>query len=249
MGSVLVGLQVTALGSIFGPSLWKNVFVNGLRTRRYVFMRLLLVLVILCAIVGPSSAILMLPSADWWPVDMKSPSEGPQFFVNATESMLWPTQITVENSIPGDCNGTNNTSLEHCPAGGLFAIRDSILRQKLNGERNVLNITLGTGTKYPRHIESLCGFTPMGPDDRDFAVSVGTTTSTFAESFLKRVDYLASPYAFLAKDYQLELFLRGSQKMCVPYVSTFCIQAYGATETECPIFDSTLLFPNRTPER
>ncbi|PMD61079.1 uncharacterized protein K444DRAFT_662262, partial [Hyaloscypha bicolor E] len=66
LGSLLAGFQVTDVSSLWSPGLWATVYASSLKTRRFRLVILVIVMVLLGAVVGPASAILMLPSVDWW---------------------------------------------------------------------------------------------------------------------------------------------------------------------------------------
>lgn len=66
LGSLLVGFQITDISSLWSPGLWATVFASGLKIRRFMLILLVVLAVVLGAVVGPASAILMLPSIDWW---------------------------------------------------------------------------------------------------------------------------------------------------------------------------------------
>lgn len=129
--SVLAGLQITNLSSLWSHGLWSGCFTHGFKAYRGQFILLVIVLAILATTVGPSSAILILPSIGWWNSpysldpdalwpDTVTDSSKALFFFAAPESALWPTRVTVADfSPPPDCNFTSPFIPEHCPAGGL----------------------------------------------------------------------------------------------------------------------------------
>ncbi|KAF8857117.1 hypothetical protein BDZ45DRAFT_803557 [Acephala macrosclerotiorum] len=90
LSSVLASFQITGLSSIMSPGLGRSYLPKGIRRCRFWFIVLLLVLIVLYAIAGPSSAILMLPASDWWSFpptfvdDCWTPSN-PHLYIAASE--------------------------------------------------------------------------------------------------------------------------------------------------------------------
>jgi hypothetical protein len=133
LSNVLAGFSITNLTAMFSSRPWeKKRFTKSSRTRRIRSIALLFLLVVMCAIAGPSSAVLVLPTIGWWKFGFVSaegyyawdPSEI-RFFINATESILWPLSITSKSFLAPDCIFTNSTVLDSCPAGGLAALKFS----------------------------------------------------------------------------------------------------------------------------
>jgi hypothetical protein len=87
-------------------------------------------MMILAAVVGPSSAILMLPSTGWWENTLLISSvecygcQGIHLFLAANSSTLWPTQVSLVNFMPSDCNFRKESIPQHCPAVGLSYLLD-----------------------------------------------------------------------------------------------------------------------------
>ncbi|CZR70300.1 uncharacterized protein PAC_20203 [Phialocephala subalpina] len=120
--------------------LWDKCFAQGFRATRLGYIFLILLLTTLVAVSGPSSAILMLPVLGWWHAPYRLSSfvfgssifpeiplnvANARFFIPTNETMLWPTNITLEDFLPDDCrfiNASVNSIPVHCPAGGLSAL-------------------------------------------------------------------------------------------------------------------------------
>jgi hypothetical protein len=135
LGQVLAGFQVTSLTSLWSPGVWNKCFSQGFRTRRIQFALLVVVLATLASIVGPSSAILMLPIIGWWDIPYETSFTETSyhhintlFFLGANESMLWPTQIAlspedtstnIASSPNFNCTLGNVTIPESCAGGGM----------------------------------------------------------------------------------------------------------------------------------
>jgi hypothetical protein len=137
LGGVLAGFQSSQLTSIFTSGLCNKSFTKGFRTTRLSYIFLISLSAILVAVSGPSSAILMLPVLGWWYTPYKLSSDvfgsslfpkvplnvaNSRFFISTNETMIWPTNITLENFLPDNCRFINASIPVHCPAGGLPAI-------------------------------------------------------------------------------------------------------------------------------
>jgi len=121
-------------------------------------------LVILAAIVGPSSAILILPTIGWWEISYRIMQKyvpqgigSPQvhFYVPVTESVLWPTHINLGNFMPSDYTFVNISTPDYCPASGF----SKVLAQATSEWGSSWNITIpttsGTTEVYTRFIEGI----------------------------------------------------------------------------------------------
>jgi len=151
-GGILVGFQVPNLSAFWNPVLWSGCLTKGFRTRRIRFLLLIIALVILGSIVGPSSAILMLPTLGWWESSngaLGMPYSGnttndTRFLLAENQSTLWPVSITTLNFLPPDCNFTSVTIPKHCPAGGLSLLLDELSSpDDFNRYSASVNITMG----------------------------------------------------------------------------------------------------------
>ena len=125
IGGVLAAFQISNILSLFDPALWKT---TGFPPRRILFGLSITLFTLLGAVVGPSSAILMLPSVGSWDLNVqltwfqggiKDTTCG--MFMTGNESALWPSSITTSNFLPPQCQSLNATTAlqDHCPAAGL----------------------------------------------------------------------------------------------------------------------------------
>ncbi|KAF7876981.1 uncharacterized protein EAF02_008201 [Botrytis sinoallii] len=92
LGGFLIAFRVTDLGSLLGPELWAAGTYGHHFKRRLLFVVMKLFAMILAAVSGPASAILMLPSLDWWivPTTEYSTWSTTHFTLNAEKSQVWP---------------------------------------------------------------------------------------------------------------------------------------------------------------
>ena len=71
--------------------------------------------VLLVAVVGPSSAILMLPAPNWWDSRHPLKSSPPRVFTNISRADLWPQTITAD-LLPEGC--LTSSESYYCPSAG-----------------------------------------------------------------------------------------------------------------------------------
>ena len=110
-----------------GEFLWTKAFWNSIWTTKNHYWRfwlLSLFATILAMLAGPSSAIAVIPSLDWYP--LKAPLEGDAlpFYIFNQSTVLWPSEVTAAsvNAADSDVNctrATTRTAYQNlCPAGG-----------------------------------------------------------------------------------------------------------------------------------
>jgi hypothetical protein len=201
LGGLLAGFQVTDLGSLWSPGLWAITFVEGEKFRRVLLAMLVATLVILVAIVGPSSAILMLPSLDWWEYQYTAFEGYPytnnevRIFIGANESTLWPRHITLENFHPLECNSTNDTVPFCCPLGAFstlldLASPDVVISSKWTDPPNYWNITLPfdiDAGSFSQYVEGAYGELWLEGEIHSWLVALTQTTPLTADILLANV--------------------------------------------------------------
>ncbi|CAG8950145.1 hypothetical protein HYFRA_00008380 [Hymenoscyphus fraxineus] len=259
LGIVLAGFQATTLTSIFNPSLWKKLSARGSRKRRYRFIILLVLLVILCAVVGPSCAILILPSIDWWPDKSATFSEN-RFYINANKSVLWPTHVTVEDTFfPPACGQPNATFVEYCPASGLSAIRDSVSSGlTVHWPGQLVNTTLPLKLEIPppkfhRAIQTFYTTYPnYNYSDLDAMYNssiitfIGASNSIMIENMLAKLMYYEQSLVPRVYDNnRVEILFHDAKRTFIPRVLTQCTMKEELAHI--PLADSPLFFPSNLP--
>ena len=135
LGSMLAGFQITDVSLLWSPGFWATALTGGLKARHFRLTVLIVLMVLLGAIVGPASAILMLPCLSYWDCqsilaknlsyysmflsnDDTLHSYNSRFYVGANTSTLFPEFIET-NSYPANCNSTATPMPGYCPLGGL----------------------------------------------------------------------------------------------------------------------------------
>ncbi|KAK0743508.1 hypothetical protein B0T18DRAFT_448194 [Schizothecium vesticola] len=138
LGGVLMGFQVADLTVLWKPPFWSLVAPwRGGAWGRGLFVPVLVAAMAISLAAGPSSAILVIPSLDWW--DWPVPADAylydnvnsaeTNFYINATEDRIWPAHITKTDFFPPACP-TNATILREeeasavCPSAGMARVVD-----------------------------------------------------------------------------------------------------------------------------
>ncbi|KAF5870844.1 uncharacterized protein Bfra_009399 [Botrytis fragariae] len=156
LGGFLIAFKITDLGSLLSPDLWAAGTFGHHFKRRFLFFVMTLFAMILAAVSGPASAILMLPSLDWWivPTTEYSSWSTTHFTLNAEKSQVWPNQVD-NSSFDTFCAFESNKFLDNCAAGGFSAIRAWVDRPSSRESQYSWNITMPMNSKrafYDRFI-------------------------------------------------------------------------------------------------
>jgi hypothetical protein len=207
LGSLLVGFQITDISSLWSPGLWATVFASGLKIRRFMLILLVVLAVVLGAVVGPASAILMLPSVDWWSYQPRLEGQwfenydikNPRYFIGANESTLWPNYVNAA-SFPSNCSSMAEPVPAYCPLGGVSSISTVFelehMAWVLESTWNFTTEILGTlDLTYNRYIEGASGLLIankyIGLEYRYLAPPFLTqTTPLFADNLLVAIKEL-----------------------------------------------------------
>ncbi|KAF7945362.1 hypothetical protein EAE96_010137 [Botrytis aclada] len=117
---------------------------------------------ILAAVSGPASAILILPSLDWWivPTTGDSSWSTAHFTLGAEKSQVWPKQVD-NSSFDTFCTFESNKFSDNCAAGGFSAIRAWVDRPSSRESQYSWNITMPMNSKqafYDRFIGGTSDF-------------------------------------------------------------------------------------------
>ncbi|TGO18993.1 hypothetical protein BTUL_0006g00260 [Botrytis tulipae] len=162
LGGFLIAFRITDLGSLLSPELWAAGTFGHHFKRRLLFVVMTLFAMILAAVSGPASAILMLPSLDWWivPTTEYSTWSTTHFTLNAEKSQVWPIQVD-NSSFDTFCTFESNKFSDNCAAGGFSAIRAWADRPSSQESQYSWNITMPMNSKqafYDRFIGGASSF-------------------------------------------------------------------------------------------
>lgn len=114
------GLPLGLLGSGIWfsqiSSFWSAEFVaaapwSSKSARKFRFYLLVLVAGLIAAVIGPASAVLMLPR------NQEIPAGGTSFYLNGTSDELWPRELSAASAL-AVCKLRNATEYAVCPSGG-----------------------------------------------------------------------------------------------------------------------------------
>jgi hypothetical protein len=121
------GLSLGLVGSGFSFTsinfFWSPEFISAFRSKSSIakqkwLLLLLIVSTILASTVGPSSAVLFVPSQAWSNVG------GTQYYLKGTQDQLWPMQLTINNTGGTACRaGTYNPENDWCMCGGFQSLQ------------------------------------------------------------------------------------------------------------------------------
>jgi hypothetical protein len=227
LNGVLAGFQITSFSAISTSRLWeKKLFIKGSRARRIRFILLLLLLVVLCATIGPSSAILIMPATGYWkyPLSLEGWNlSNAQFLIDANNSMLWPSLITSESFLAPYCTFTNTDTSDSCPTGGLSILNSSIDQISLQTiSPTTWNLTLpiipsnamDDEQVYRRYIEGVY-------QDGDTTKFVARTTAVSVDNVLNYLSYAYSGPSIEA-DIRWEISLLNGAKILAPQTLVIC---------------------------
>jgi hypothetical protein len=102
----------------------KAFWVTGFRRTTWIFGAFIASITLLASLLGPSSAIAIIPNLDWWPVPHPFPANMLPVYVPITFQELWPLQLSPANQ-PNmtwvDCDIFSSN--QGCPSAGYEAIQ------------------------------------------------------------------------------------------------------------------------------
>ena len=115
--------QLSMPQMVFKREFWSALTAKDKNRREYWFCAGVLVATTLTALIGPSSAILILPQLDWWAV--KHPFSGTNGFtyLDASYDTLWPSHIN-NSTVPPDClpDSIDPRVPQYCPYTSVFEL-------------------------------------------------------------------------------------------------------------------------------
>ncbi|KAL9611914.1 MAG: hypothetical protein Q9167_003467 [Letrouitia subvulpina] len=144
--------QLSTLQPILERSFWSALTVKNEIRRMYWFGISILIATILSALVGPSSAILLLPQLKWWAV--KHPFSGTSGFsyLNGSYDNMWPEHVNL-SLVPDYCSDKIwDHPPENCPHASVVQI--SRWSQDYLSQFAPPNITATTEANMLRYVSS-----------------------------------------------------------------------------------------------
>ena len=147
---------LTDLTYLTSKEFWGGVTARQILGRPWKLLSLGLLIATSClltAVVGPSSAIAMIPQLDWW--DVRDPFSGIQetCFINMTANDIWPTNIT-ERLLPAaySCLSQGSDQSEFCPSHGFSDI--ATWTQLFTNQGQLPNFTISNDGGVNRYLTS-----------------------------------------------------------------------------------------------
>ena len=238
LGFLTAGFQLSDLSFVFTRK-----FFGGATARvhsggwsRFSLLTYLLVLgFALTSVVGPSSAVAMIPRLDWWnmsQVEAFAREYRDRVYFNRTEAELWPGDIT--NAIYPNvswCSATN-TSNQDCAVRAIDIIGPWTYLHQSQGTKP--NITVFQDSEVTRYLTSQGG----PPDDSSWTVS-STVGSIFAKDLNHYWDWQienASLPTSVSRPLLRPAFINPTFKVKKPLVQAQC-HSYVNPDWESDAFD------------
>jgi hypothetical protein len=118
-GALFSGLQITQLSYLWSLEFWGSMSSTKFPIRRRLILLVaVLVIIFLAAIVGPASAVAMIPRLENWPAGRT------HIWLNATSEDIWPSFINA-SGIPASCLRVDSFSpMSSCPSGRWRSLYD-----------------------------------------------------------------------------------------------------------------------------
>ncbi|KAL8720985.1 MAG: hypothetical protein Q9181_007802, partial [Wetmoreana brouardii] len=239
LGLLTGGFMFTSPNFTFSREFFAGVTAtsNSKGPLRFFPLRLLILLCMaLNLVVGPSSAVVMIPRPDWWTVPMDvalGTNYNERVYFNHSKAELWPADIT--KAIYGDTSQCNPNGTDdyynNCPVGAMNIVLSWMETHEF---QTPSNITISEDSKMARLLTS---------EDDPSSDSGWTVTSTagsmFARDFHSYLAWLADDSSILANVKHPLLrpsFLDPELRMRAPLVQIQC-RAYLAPDFERDRFE------------
>ncbi|KAK7977044.1 hypothetical protein PG988_004534 [Apiospora saccharicola] len=160
VGHLVSGYQIENLSVLFRKRLWSPTFVKRLQDPGAVVVTIVLfVSVLLAKLVGPASAILVLPSLRWWYV--ANPFAGqPWISYNCTEDEMYPMDLSTKSIIDRwvDYGCSQSNSSFWCPGIGWEELNEWSGSNALRATPENLTMAESNG-RYQRILASTSSYT------------------------------------------------------------------------------------------
>ena len=182
---------------------------------------LILVGVLLTLVLGPSSAVAMIPRLDWWEVP-QAKAFGNEYkdrvYFNRTEDELWPQNIT--NAIYADTRSCSagNVRNQDCAVRAMDPVKNWIADHQDQGTKP--NITIFQDSEITRYLTS-----QGGPPDTSSWTVTSTANSIFARDLVHYWDWLVENTTLptnIARPLLRPQFVNSTMKLKKPLVQVQC---------------------------
>ena len=238
LGFLTAGFQLNDLSFLFTKKFFGGATVRARSIGWSRSSRLTYLLVLgfaLTSVVGPSSAVAMIPRLDWWDmsqVEAFGREYKDRVYFNRTEAELWPGDIT--NAIYPDVSWCSamNTSNQDCAVRAIDVVGPWISLHQSQGTKP--NITVFQDFEVTRYLTSQGG----PPDNSSWTVS-STIGSIFAQDLNHYWDWQvenASLPTSISRPLIRPAFINPTFKVKKPLVQAQC-QSYVNPDWENETFD------------
>lgn len=196
---------------------------GGVRLLEWLPMTILLIAgLFLVAVVGPSSAILMVPALNWF--EVKSPFKGGPIsvYTNISSSDLWPQSITAD-LLPDGCLNASDASLQHyCPSAGYGAISSWVAGNMK--QRQVGNITMANddGSSAVRYLTGTTNAPWYASKGGSVASTIGVKQARDLASLAWYGSLTDQPFSSKLGYTRIEPFFPDGQSIMKPFVQVQC---------------------------
>jgi hypothetical protein len=119
LGLLGCGIWYSSLSSFWSPEFWGALHWSCTGYKRARFLLLLVLAGGTATVIGPASAVLMLPRSQ------NIPAGGTSFYLDGTGDQYWPDTVTA-SSEPEFCAFLNATNYAICPSGGYGSLKRNL---------------------------------------------------------------------------------------------------------------------------
>lgn len=133
LGALFSGFEFANVQYLWSRELWGSIGPMA-KACGWLYVFSLVLATFIVPLIGPASALLMIPRLDDWPAG------GTTFYLNATKDEIWPATVTAAD-VPEFCSALSQPgSYEErsCPAGGWEAIKSGYSGLAISDEENVI---------------------------------------------------------------------------------------------------------------
>ena len=154
LGSPISSYEINKVSCLWSSAFWGGLLASPKNSpwQHRLYSTTLGLSAILAAIIGPFSAIALIPRVDWWlqplqPTILDFNISAYTIYSAASPSQLWPIHLSASDLPTMECLSLNATENFACPAAGYSTILERI------GLKDGYNITMpGSGSEGPRHL-------------------------------------------------------------------------------------------------
>lgn len=143
-GYVTSALQTGSPQLLFSQEFWAPLTTHTRVKRQYWFVGLLVLAIALVGLIGPSSAILIIPQLDWW--SLKDGFSGTDGFswVNTSYENIWPIKVN-QSLVKAQCDPLAQETDRACPFINMVDIQNWVSDWKTHWSPPNITVTADAG--------------------------------------------------------------------------------------------------------